>query len=129
VIPLQLYSSMTAALEGGKWSAARPGRILLPGKTRHPFHRRLYVPQGRSRRVENFVLSGIRSRTVQPVISRYTDWATWPVVVVVVVVVVVAVVLVNHRETYWKIITRKCKKNVLETLRCIWKYDCCVGGE
>ena len=23
---------MTAALEGGEWSAARPGRILLPGK-------------------------------------------------------------------------------------------------
>jgi len=29
-------SSMTAALEGGEWSAARPGRTLLPGKTRYP---------------------------------------------------------------------------------------------
>jgi len=27
---------MTAALEGGEWSAARPGRILPPGKTRYP---------------------------------------------------------------------------------------------
>ena len=26
---------MTAALEGGEWSAARPGRTSLPGKT-HP---------------------------------------------------------------------------------------------
>jgi len=32
---------MTAALEGGEWSAARPGRTLLPGKTRYPFYRRL----------------------------------------------------------------------------------------
>ena len=28
---------MTAALEGGEWSAARPGRTLLPEKTRYPF--------------------------------------------------------------------------------------------
>ena len=28
---------MTAALEGGEWSAARPGRTLPPGKTRYPF--------------------------------------------------------------------------------------------
>ena len=27
---------MTAALEGGEWSAARPGRTLPPGKTRVP---------------------------------------------------------------------------------------------
>ena len=32
---------MTAALEGGEWSAARPGRTLPPGKTRYPFYRRL----------------------------------------------------------------------------------------
>ena len=36
-------------------------------------------PQGRSGRVENLVPTGIRSRTVQPVINRYTDWATGPV--------------------------------------------------
>jgi len=29
-VEVQLYSSMTAALEGGKWSAARPGRTLPP---------------------------------------------------------------------------------------------------
>jgi len=69
---------MTAALEGDKWSAARPGRTLPPGKTRYPFYRRLDGPQGRSRRAENLVPSGIRSRTVQPVVSRYTDWATRP---------------------------------------------------
>ena len=43
---------MTAALEGGEWSAARPGRTLPPGKTRYPFYRRLGGPQGRSGRAE-----------------------------------------------------------------------------
>jgi len=71
---------MTAALEGGEWSAARPGRTLPPGKTRYPFYRRLGGPQGRSGRAENLVSTGIRSRTVQPVVSRYTDWATWPTI-------------------------------------------------
>jgi hypothetical protein len=28
---------MTSALEGGEWSAARPGRNLPPGKTRYPY--------------------------------------------------------------------------------------------
>jgi len=30
---------MTAALEGGEWSAARPGRTLPPGKIRYPLYR------------------------------------------------------------------------------------------
>ena len=67
---------MTAALEGGEWSATRPGRNLPTGKTRYPFYKRLGGPQGRCRRAENLVPSVIRSRTVQPVVSRYTDWAT-----------------------------------------------------
>ena len=56
---LYLYSSMTAALEWGEWSAARPGRTLPPGKTRYPFYRRLRGPQGRSGRAENLVPTGI----------------------------------------------------------------------
>jgi len=67
---------MTAALEGGEWSAARPGRTLPPEKTWYPFYRRLGGPQGWSGRVGNLVPTGIRSRTTQPVVSRYTDWAT-----------------------------------------------------
>jgi len=55
---------MTAALEGGEWSAARPGRTLPPGKTRYPFYRRLGGPQGRSGLAENLVPTGIRSRNV-----------------------------------------------------------------
>ena len=42
----------------------------------YPFYRRLGGPQGRSGRAENLVPTGIWSRTVQPVVSRYTDWAT-----------------------------------------------------
>jgi len=58
---------MTAALEGGEWSAARPVGTLPPGKTRYPFYRRLGGLQGRTGRAENLVPTGIRSRTVQPV--------------------------------------------------------------
>ena len=57
---------MTAALEGGEESAARPGRILPPGKSRCPLYRSLGGPQGRSGKAENLVPTGIRSRTVQP---------------------------------------------------------------
>ena len=67
---------MSAALEGGEWSAAGPCRTLPPGKTRYPLYRRLGGPQGRSGRAENLVPTEIRSRTVQPVVSRYTDYAT-----------------------------------------------------
>jgi len=58
---------MTAALEGSEWSAACLDRTLLPGKTRNPFYRMLGGSQGRSGRAENFVPTGIQSRTVQPV--------------------------------------------------------------
>ena len=46
---------MTAALEGGEWSAARPGRTLPPRKTRYPYYRRLGGSQGRSGRVQNLI--------------------------------------------------------------------------
>ena len=64
---------MTTALEGGEWSAARTDRTSPPGKTRYPFYRRLGGPQGGFGRAENLVPTGIRSRTVQPVVSPYTD--------------------------------------------------------
>jgi hypothetical protein len=65
---------------GGEWSAARPGRTLSSGKTRYPFYWRLGGPQGRSERAENLISTGIRSRTIQSVVSRYTDWATQPII-------------------------------------------------
>ena len=54
---------MTAAIEVGEWSAARPGRSLSPGKTRYPFYSRLGRPQGWSGRAENLIPTGIRSRS------------------------------------------------------------------
>jgi hypothetical protein len=64
---------MTTALEGGEWSAARPGRTLPPEKARYKFYRGLGGPQGRFGRAENLALPGFDPRTVQPVVSRYTD--------------------------------------------------------
>ena len=52
---------------------------LPPGKTRYPFHRRLGGPQGWSERARKMSPPpGFYPRTVQPVASRYTDYATRP---------------------------------------------------
>jgi hypothetical protein len=48
---------------------------LPPGMTRYPLYRRLGGPQGRSGRAENVASTGFDPRTVQPLASRYTDWA------------------------------------------------------
>jgi len=50
-------------VEGSALSLLSP---LDPGKTLYPLYRRLVEPQGRSGRAENLLLTGIRSRTVQP---------------------------------------------------------------
>ena len=67
---------MTAPLEGGECSAARPRRTLPPGKTRYPLYRRMGGLQERSGRAENLVPTGILSWAVQPLVGRYTSWAT-----------------------------------------------------
>ena len=49
---------------------------LPPGKTRYPLYRRLGGPQNRSGQVRKISPSpGLYPRTVQPVASRYTDYA------------------------------------------------------
>jgi len=49
---------------------------LPPGKNRHPFYRRLGGPQGRTGRVLKISPpTGFDPRIIQPVASRYTDWA------------------------------------------------------
>jgi len=63
---------MTATEEGGEWSAAWPSRTLPPGKTLYPFYRRLGGPQVPSRRAENFVPTGIRSRIVHSYAAHKT---------------------------------------------------------
>ena len=61
-----MYVEETATLEGSEWSAARPGRTLPPGNTH-------FTEGWVGPRVENLFPTGIRSRNVQPVVSRYTD--------------------------------------------------------
>ena len=79
-VEVQLYPFTTTALEWGVGSASRPGRSLPPEKTRYPLYRRLGGPQGRSGQVRKISPSpGFDPRTVQPVASRYTDYATRPI--------------------------------------------------
>jgi hypothetical protein len=52
----------------------------LPGKTRYALYRRLGGPQGRSGQVRKISPSPVFDpRTVQPIASRYTDYATRPI--------------------------------------------------
>ena len=60
---------MTAALEGGEWSTAGPGRTLPPGKIRYPLYRRLAGPQGRSGRAENLAPPVFDPQTFQLLVS------------------------------------------------------------
>jgi hypothetical protein len=58
----------------GEWVAARPGRNLPLGNTQCPLYMRLDEPQGRSGQVRKISPPpGFDHRTVQPVVSRYTD--------------------------------------------------------
>ena len=72
---------MTLALEGGEWSAACPSHTLPPEKTQYPLYRRLGGPQGRSGQAEDLAPPWrFDPWTVQPIVSRYTDWATRPTI-------------------------------------------------
>ena len=66
----------TLVLDGGVGGQRHAPAALPPGKTRYPFYRKLGGPQGGSGR-ERKISSppGFDPRTVQPVASRYTDWA------------------------------------------------------
>jgi hypothetical protein len=71
--------SWPTALEGGEGSASRPDRSLPLGKTWYPLYRRLCGPQGQSGQVRKISPPpGLNPRTVQPVASRYTNYAIWP---------------------------------------------------
>ena len=65
----------------GEGSASRPGRSLPPGKTRYPLCMRLGGPQDRSGQVRKISPpQGFNPRTVRPVASRYSDYATRPTI-------------------------------------------------
>ena len=68
--------SLTSALDGGGWSTPRPDRFTLQKENCSPLYRRLCGPQGRAGRVRKISPQPLFDpRTVQPVASRYTDWA------------------------------------------------------
>ena len=59
-----------------------PRPLLCPGKTQYPLYRRLGGPQGRSGQVRKISPQpGFNPWTAQPIVSRNTDCATWPVMV------------------------------------------------
>jgi rRNA maturation protein Nop10 len=67
--------SLTSVLDGGRWSTPRPGHFT-PWNTRYPSYRRLGGPQGWCGKMRKISTpSGFDPRTVQPLASRYTDWA------------------------------------------------------
>jgi hypothetical protein len=64
---------------GGVGGQQHAPAALLPGKIRDPLYRRLGGTQGRSGRVREISPPPwFDPRTVQPVASRYTNWATGP---------------------------------------------------
>jgi hypothetical protein len=71
-----MYSStvsLTSALDG-VGCQQHVLAALAPGTTRYPFYRRLGWSQDRFGRVRKISpSSGFDSRTVQPLVSRYTD--------------------------------------------------------
>jgi len=75
-VEVQLYSFLTTALEGGAVGVT-PLPFFTPGKTRYPLYRGWVGPRagldmcGKSRPPPGF-----HPRTVQPVASRYTAYAT-----------------------------------------------------
>ena len=88
---LRLYTGLTAHRESrgiallfhdhgtrrGWGVSVTPRPLFTPGKTRYPLYRRLGGPQGRTGQVRKISPpSGFDPRTVQPVASRYTDYAT-----------------------------------------------------
>jgi hypothetical protein len=109
---------MTTALERNEESASRPRRSLPPGKTSYSLYRRLGGPQGRSGQVRKISPPlGFDARTVQPVASRYTDWATGPTKVV------------GHDKYKFKrlgLILRKVTNKYNWTSLPIWLYCYCI---
>jgi hypothetical protein len=68
--------SLTLALYRGGWLSTHPGRFTHGKKTRYPFYKRLDGSQGLSGPVRKILPPpGFDTRTVQPVASRYTDYA------------------------------------------------------
>jgi hypothetical protein len=72
-VEVSRYSFVTSGLEGGGWSAPRPGRFT-PGKDPVPVVKEAgWVPGPVWIDAKNLAPTGFDPRTVQPVASHYTD--------------------------------------------------------
>jgi len=76
--------SLTSALYGGGWSMPRPDRFTPLKETLNPLYKTMGGPQGRSGRGRKIKPPPrFHPPTVQPIASRYTDWAipaqTWKI--------------------------------------------------
>jgi len=72
-VEVQLNSFLTSALEGGVWSASRPGR-LYPHKDPLPIVQEAgWAPEPVWIGAENLASPGFNPRTFQPVASRCSD--------------------------------------------------------
>ena len=88
---------MTTALEGGEVSGSRPGRTLPPEKNPVPIVQKAgWAPGPVWRDAENLAPPEFDPRTVQPVASRYTDYATRPTVIYS---LVTKIVMIRGSET------------------------------
>ena len=68
--------SLTLALDGGVGGQRHAPAALPPGETRYPLYRRLGGPRaGLDRCEKTSSTPEFEPPTVQPVESRYTDWA------------------------------------------------------
>jgi hypothetical protein len=75
----QTYSntlSLTSALDGGWWSKPRPGHFTPAKHTRYPLYRGCVGPTaGVEGQGKSSLPQGFHPLTVEPVESRYTDYA------------------------------------------------------
>jgi hypothetical protein len=68
--------SSASVLDGGGWITPCPGRFTDGKVTGYPWYRRMGRPQGQSGRVRKISFTPeFDPRTIQPVTSRYTDYA------------------------------------------------------
>jgi hypothetical protein len=78
------YSFTTSALDGGEWSASRPGRALVPGKgSTVPIVQEagwalepVWTQRQKEKSFRPCRESNLNRPVVQPVARHYTDWGT-----------------------------------------------------
>jgi hypothetical protein len=73
---VQIYSFLNSALDRGGWSTPRPG-LFTPGKDNlYQLYRKLGGPKGPSGQAQKSCPpQEFDPRSVQPLVSHYTDWA------------------------------------------------------